>query len=125
MHTYQASSRSAYQRSAVLTASKPQLVVMLYDGAHRFLAQAAHAMRERDIKETHRRLRRADIIIFHLRSTLDMDQGGEVAVNLQRIYLFCNRYLNEARIKQDPERIEKVDGLLLELRESWAHLAGS
>ena len=37
MHTYQASSRSAYQRSAVLTASKGQLVVMLYDGAHRFL----------------------------------------------------------------------------------------
>ncbi|MGO9974623.1 MAG: flagellar export chaperone FliS [Solirubrobacteraceae bacterium] len=125
MHTYQASSRSAYQRSAVLTASQPQLVVMLYDGTHRFLAQAAHAMRERDVNETHRKLRRAEMIIDHLRTTLDMQQGGEVAVNLQRIYLFCSRHLNEARVKQDPERIEQVDGLLLELRESWAQLAGS
>ncbi len=125
MPTYQASSRSAYQRSAILTASQPQLVVMLYDGAHRFLAQAAHAMREHHVGEVHRKLRRAETIIEHLRTTLDMEQGGEVAANLQRIYLFCGRHLNEARVNQDPERIEKVDELLLELREAWAQLAGS
>ncbi len=123
MPTYQASSRAAYQRSAILTASKGQLVVMLYDGAHRFLSQASHAMRERNINEAHLKLRRAELIIEHLRATLDMEQGGEVASHLQRIYLFCMRYLNEARVKADPDRIDKVDGLLLELREAWAQVA--
>ena len=82
-------------------------------------------MRERDVNEAHRKLRRAEMIIDHLRTTLDMEQGGEVAVHLQRIYLFCTRHLNEARVKRDPERIEQVDGLLLELREAWAQVARS
>ena len=54
-----------------------------------------------------------------------MEQGGEVAYRLERIYRFCSRYLNEARVNLDPERVEKVDQLLLELRESWAQLAAS
>jgi flagellar secretion chaperone FliS len=118
-----ATTRSAYTRSAVLTASKEQLVVMLYDGAHRYLAQAAIAMREQDIAGAHRKLRRAEAIIDHLRATLDMEQGGEIAARLLRIYLFCSRYLNEARLKRDPERIERVDGLLLGLREAFAQAA--
>jgi flagellar protein FliS len=125
MPTYQASSRSAYQRSAILTASREQLVVMLYDGAHRFLAQASYAMRERNFNEAHRRLRRAELIIEHLRGTLDMEQGGEIAVRLQRIYLFCSRHLNEARVNFDPDRVDRVDALLLELREAWAQVARS
>jgi flagellar protein FliS len=96
---------------------------MLYDGAHRFLAQASYAMRERDINEAHQKLRRAELIIEHLRTTLDMEQGGEVATHLQRIYLFCSRYLNEARVERDPERIDKVGSLLHELREAWAQVA--
>jgi flagellar protein FliS len=123
MPTYLASTRNAYQRSSVLTASKEQLVVMLYDGAHRFLSQASFAMHQRDIPTAHAKLRRAEMIIDHLRVTLDMEQGGEVAVHLQRIYLFCSRYLNEARIKLDADRIDRVDGLLLELREAWAQVA--
>lgn len=125
MPTYLASTRSAYQRSSVLTAPKEQLVVMLYDGAHRFLSQASVAMRQRDIPTAHAKLRRAETIIDHLRVTLDMEQGGEVAVHLQRIYLFCSRHLNEARIKLDADRIDRVDGLLLELREAWAQIARS
>ncbi len=123
MPTYKASSRSAYQRSAILTASKGQLVVMLYDGAHRFLSQASYAMRAHNISEAHFKLRRAELIIEHLRATLDMEQGGEIAVHLQRIYLFCCRYLNEARVNADADRIDKVDGLLHELREAWAQVA--
>jgi len=118
-----ASTRSAYQRSAVLTASREQLVVMLYDGAHRFLAQASIAMRERDVDTSHRKLRRAEAIINHLRATLNKEEGGEIAQRLERIYLFCTRHLNEARVKRDPERIEEVDSLLLELREAWAQAA--
>ena len=123
MATQFATTRSAYQKSAIMTASKGQLVVLLYDGAHRFLMQAAAAMRERNPTIAHQRLRRAEAIINHLHATLDFEQGGEIAIRLERIYNFCSRHLGEARVHQDPERVETVDSLLLELREAWAQVA--
>ena len=122
MSTNVASPPSAYRQSAVLTASPGRLVVMLYDGARRFLHQASVALRDGDIEASHAKLRRAEAIINHLRDTLDLEQG-EVASRLQAIYLFCNRQLNEARVKRDPEKIEQVRTLLGELREAWAAIA--
>jgi flagellar protein FliS len=113
------SSPNAYRESAVLTASPEQLVVMLYDGARRFLKQAAAAMRESDIEMSHIKLRRAEAIISHLRDTLDLDQG-EIPARLQAIYLFCNRHLNEARVQRDPKKIDQVGSLLSELRSAWS-----
>ena len=92
---------------------------MLYDGARRFLYQAAVAMRKRRRPDRALKLRRAEAIIKHLRDTLDMDQG-EIAARLQAIYLFCNRHLNEARVERDPAKIEEVSTLLGELREAWS-----
>jgi flagellar secretion chaperone FliS len=116
--SYLASSPNAYRESAILTASPEQLVVMLYDGARRFLHQAATAMRNDNIPIAHVKLRRAEAIITHLRDTLDMDQG-EVAARLQAIYLFCNRHLNDARVQRDPAKIDEVSSLLADLREAW------
>jgi flagellar protein FliS len=119
MSMYLGSSPNAYRESAVLTASPEQLVVMLYDGARRFLNQAAVAMRNQDVETAHIKLRRAEAIITHLRNTLDLDQG-EVPARLQAIYLFCNRHLNQARVQRDPKKIEQVSGLLAELRSAWS-----
>ena len=123
MATNYTAPRAAYQRSAVLTASQGQLIVMLYDGAHRFLFQAARAMREGNIELSHSKLRRAEAIINHLRASLDFERGGSLSERLQAIYLFCGRHLNEARVKRDPERVEKVDELLGQLRDAWAQIA--
>jgi flagellar secretion chaperone FliS len=103
----------------VLTASPERLVVMLYDGARRFLHQAAVAMGDKQIELAHRKLRRAEMIISHLRDTLDMEQG-EIASRLHAIYVFCQRHLNQARIDRDPAKIEQVSSLLGELRDAWA-----
>ena len=118
MSTPLASSPSAYRESAILTATPEQLVVMLYDGARRFLYQASVAMQRDDVQTSHLKLRRAEAIISHLRDTLDLDQG-DVAARLQAIYLFCNRHLNEARIQRDPAKIEQISTLLGELRSAW------
>ena len=68
-------SPQAYRQSAVLTASPGAAVVMLYDGARRFLRQAAHGdARGRD-RRAHNKLRRAELIIAHLDDTLDYEQG--------------------------------------------------
>jgi flagellar secretion chaperone FliS len=121
--TNPATPRTAYQRSAVLTASQGQLIVMLYDGANRFLAQAAAAMGDRQIELAHNKMRRAELIITHLQTSLDFEQGGEIAPRLASIYVFCQRHLNQARAHADPERIEQVRGLLGTLRDAWAQIA--
>jgi len=119
-----AASPQAYRESAVLTAPPERLVVMLYDGACRFLQQAAVTMRSGDVPTAHERLRRAEAIIDHLLATLDMSQG-EVAQRLEAIYLFCQRHLADGRIRQDPTHLEKVRELLGELREAWAQISGA
>jgi flagellar secretion chaperone FliS len=115
-------SPQAYRREAVLAASRGQLVVMLYDGARRFLRQAAAAMRAREVERSHTTLRRAELIIAHLDGTLDFDQG-EIAERLHVLYVFCLRHLNEGRFALDPTKLDEVCELLGDLRESWALLA--
>lgn len=117
-----ATAQQAYRDSAVLTAPPERLVVMLYDGMHRFLFQAAVAMRAGDLATANAKLRRAEAIIQELRSTLDMS-AGEVATRLNSIYAFCQRHLLDARFQRDPERIEDVARMLGELREAWDQIA--
>lgn len=113
---------SAYRANAVLTASSPQLIVMLYDGARRFLHQAGVAMAERDVATAHNKLRAAEHILRHLRNTLDMSQG-EIPANLASIYTFCLRQCQRARFEQSPKLLEQISGLLGQLRASWAAIA--
>ncbi|HYM55140.1 MAG TPA: flagellar export chaperone FliS [Solirubrobacteraceae bacterium] len=120
--SYAAASPEAYRQSAVLAATPGQLVVLLYDGARRFLRQAAIAMRAGEIERTHNTLRRAEMIIAHLDGTLDFDQG-QVSERLHAIYGFCLRHLNGARLSQDATKLEEVSELLGELRDAWAQVA--
>jgi flagellar protein FliS len=118
-----ATAQQAYRDSAILTAPPERLVVMLYDGANRFLIQGATALRAGDLTVMNDRLRRAEAIITELRQTLDMS-AGKVAANLESIYSFCQRLLLESRLKQDPEKIEQVAKLLRDLRDAWDQVAG-
>jgi flagellar protein FliS len=123
MSTHLAASPQAYRESAVLTATPERLVVMLYDGARRFLYQAAVTMRSGDVQTMHDRLRRAEDIIDHLLATLDMSQG-EIAQQLEAIYMFCQRLIAEARIRQDADKLDQVSELLGGLRDAWDQIAG-
>lgn len=117
-------SPQAYRESSVMTASPAQLVVMLYDGANRFLRQAELAGEEGAWSHAFDRLARADAIVDELLVTLDRE-AGEIAERLQGIYVFCKRLMIEARLERDAERIRRTAGLLAELRESWAKIAAS
>jgi flagellar protein FliS len=124
MSAHLAPSPAAYRESAVLTATPEQLVVMLYDGARRFLAQAAAAMRAGNVQQTHDRLRRAEDIVLHLEATLDLSQG-ELPERLKPNYGFCRRHLLAARIDRDASKLDEVSALLGELREAWAQVGGA
>jgi flagellar secretion chaperone FliS len=120
---YVANPSATYRQQSVLTATPGQLVVMLYDGATRFLQQAATALRSGDQLGCDAKLRRAEAIIDELHSSLDKERGGEIASRLEGIYVFCKRHLMEARIERDPAMIDKVSELLGELRGAWAEIA--
>jgi flagellar secretion chaperone FliS len=111
----------AYREASVMTASPEQLVVMLYDGAGRFLRQAEGSMVEGSWLQASEKLSRAEAIIDELLATLDMD-AGEIAERLQAIYVFCKTRLIEARIERDPVRVEQVARLMAELRGAWANV---
>jgi len=115
---------NAYRESAVLTATPEQLVVMLYDGANRFLTQSAIAMRETRPAIAGEKLRRAEAIIDELLATLDMSVG-EIAEQLQALYLFFKEHLSAARLEQSADKVEEVARLMRELRSAWASIAGA
>jgi flagellar protein FliS len=123
MSTYAGThSPNAYRANSVLTATRGQLVVMLYDGATRFLSQASVAMGEHEIMAAHNKLTRAENIIRHLRNTLDLEQG-QIAARLESIYTFSLAHLRQARLDQSPRKVDEVNEMLTKLRASWAAIA--
>jgi len=108
-----------YRQTAVTTQNKGRLIVMLYDGAIKFLKHAIVDLEKKDYEAKGRNIAKAQDIIVELNTVLDMDAGGEVAQNLRGLYNFMNRHLSEANIKCDTRMIQEVVSLLEELNQSW------
>ncbi len=109
----------AYQENAVTTQSKGRLIVMLYDGAIKFLKLAIKEIQAKDPEAKGEYISKAIDIIFELNTVLDTEAGGEIAMNLRKLYLFMGRHLTEANAKQDIGKIEEVINLLEDLNQSW------
>lgn len=112
-----------YQTQQIMTASPAMLVFMLFDKAISSLNAAVRAIAANDVQERWRANNRAMEIIFHLQMTLNMELGGEVAENLDRLYGFMLNRLPRVDMKNDPKPAEDVIELLKPLRESWRELA--
>ena len=109
----------AYRQNAVNGASPVQLVVMLYDGALRFMTEGKAAMAEKQYETQNTKFQRAQRIVMELISTLDMRKGGEVATNLLALYTYVVNELVEGNIHDNAERIDNAIRTMRELRESW------
>ena len=115
---------AAYQDTAVTTQSKGRIIVLLYDGAIKFMKLAIEELEKGDHEAKGRHICRAQDIISELNAVLDMDAGGEVATNLRKLYLFMNSHLSEANIKRDPQMIREVITLMEELNQGWKAITG-
>jgi flagellar protein FliS len=107
----------------VSTQDRGRIVVMLYDGAVRFLRRAIRALERADYVGKGLAISKAQDILMELNNSLDMDAGGEIAGNLRRLYLFMWKYLNQANLRKDPRMIRKVIELLEELNRGWKAIA--
>jgi flagellar protein FliS len=110
---------TAYQENAISTQSRGRLVVMLYDGAIRFLKQAQQELEAGNHAAKGEAINRAMAVINELDSCLNTDDGGEVAANLRKLYHFMLRHLGEANAQRDPQRIQDVIDCLEDLNEGW------
>lgn len=114
---------NAYTQTKVTTAYNPvELVIMLYDGAIDFLDKAATAINMREVPIKIKYIDKAIAIIEELLNALNLEVGGEIAINLQNLYLHMMRELVFANAKNDGNRVKHVIGLLRELREAWVQI---
>jgi flagellar protein FliS len=115
---------AAYQNAAITTQSKGRLIVLLYDGAVKFMKLAIRELEAHNYEAKGRFIGRAQDIINELNAVLDMEAGGEVAANFRKLYSFMNRRLSEANTKRDPQIIREVITLMEELNKSWKAITG-
>ena len=115
---------AAYQQTAIGTQSKGRLIVMLYDGAIKFMKLAVRELEAGNFSSKGQYINRAQDIINELNAVLDTEAGGELATNLRRLYLFMNGRLSEANTKRDPQMIVEVIRLMEELNQSWKVITG-
>jgi len=113
----------AYQEASVTTADKGQLIVMLYEGAIKFLKLAQKQIETGNHEARNRYMIRAQDIITELNSVLDTEAGGQIAKNFRQLYDFMYRQLLEANIRQDSAKIDEVINLLEELNAAWKAIA--
>lgn len=110
-----------YQHNQIQTMPAGKLVVMLYDGAIKFLNQAIAALSQEDFEKTHNCLSRTQDIINELIVTLNFE-AGSVAQNLYSLYEYMNYNLIQANIKKDEKNIMDVIKLLEDLRRAWVEI---
>ena len=123
MQTAVARASQAYQQTNVQSSSPLELVVLLYDGAIKYMTEAREAMSRRDLVVKRDALSRSMAIIGELHATLNMKEGGQIAVSLDALYSYVNARLLDANMKGDASAIDESIRLIAQLREAWAEIA--
>ncbi len=113
---------AAYQQNAVETQSQGRIIVLLYEGAIRFLRQAQEALDQQDYVRKGELINRAIEIILELNVSLNLEAGGEIAQNLRSLYHFMMQHLTVANVKCDKQMIQDVVNILDELNQGWKQI---
>ena len=109
----------------LMSASPEKLVAMLYDRAIGLLTEAVEAINQNDIERRWRANKKATEVICHLWETLDMEQGGDVAANLNKLYGFMLKRLLAVDMENSAAAAQEVIRLLEPLRRSWHEMASA
>ncbi|MGZ3691729.1 MAG: flagellar export chaperone FliS [Pseudobdellovibrio sp.] len=108
-----------YKQASVLSASKEQILLMLYEAAIRFTKLAVQAIEEKRIADKGQNIIRAFDIVVELQATLDHKVGGELAVQLEQLYVYMQEQYTKANIKNDVEPLKSNLKVLENLYEGW------
>ena len=112
-----------YLQTQVRSRTPLELVVMLYDGALQSVTAAGEAAARRDIPARRDAVSRALAILNELQSCLDLERGGAIAGELDRLYTWMTSRLVDATVRQDAAPIQEVRRVLDTLRDGWQQIA--
>ena len=101
------------------TADSHELVKLLFQGLTDRIAAARNALERGERMERADCVTRAQKILFGLRQTLDFEQGGELARNLDSLYDYCTRMLTEGHAREDDSVFQEVHELMVQIRDAW------
>lgn len=116
---YAANAYSAYKNNSVNYASKDQLLLMLLEGACKYVKIGRQAVVDKDIKKAHENLVKTQDIFYELMATLDVAKGGEWAKSIFNVYDFIVRRLIDANMKKDLEIVDEVIPLIEDIKDTW------
>jgi flagellar protein FliS len=108
-----------YRQTQVTTVDKGRLIIILYEGAIKFIREAIKAQESGDIPSKATNINRALDIINELNQSLNMQEGGDIALNLRRIYKFWNEHLLRAKVSRDGQGLSDVEGMMVSLAQAW------
>lgn len=116
----QSYAHNAYTQTKISTAVKPvDIVIMLYEGAIEFLERSVSAISMKEVQVKLKYVDKTLAIIQELLTSLNMELGGEVALNLKAIYIYMLREIAIANAKNDIEKLKHVISLLKTVKEGW------
>jgi len=105
--------------SEIEYADPHRLIQMLFEGALKRIAFAKGAMQRKQIAEKGKLISQTIEIVEGLRASLDVENGGDIAANLESLYDYINRQLVKANLKNSEEILDEVSGLLLDVKSAW------
>jgi flagellar protein FliS len=112
-----------YRATKVETAGSVDLVVMLYQGAVRFIRVGLEALDRQNLTTVNENFVKAQNIIVELRGSLDHERGGDISKQLSGLYDYAYRQLLQANLKKDPAPAREVLSILRELGTAWQQVA--
>jgi len=115
-HAHPVADEAAWEPAA--QADKGLLLLMLYDKAISCMDEALELMEAGDMVGKGERLLRAQDIVLQLSDALDRC-AGDVAVNLERLYLYIYRRLIRGNVRLDREAITEARHLMTRLYQAW------
>lgn len=123
---YNANPWLSYRQVATKTATPGQLVLMLFDGALRFLDKALVGFNLDDPLDSNlainNNILKAQEILRELNMSLNMEKGGELANTMRRLYNYYDLQLSQSNLQKDPSGVELVIRLLSVIRGAWAEM---
>jgi flagellar protein FliS len=115
---------SVLASSSLAGAQGLQLTQMLFDGLVDALVALRGHLLHRSIAAKAAQVAKAHRIVMGLQSTLDFERGGEVARNLNDLYLYVIRRLVHVHAHNDLEALEEITGMMRDIRDAWRSLPG-
>jgi flagellar protein FliS len=112
-----------YRATKVQTAGSVDLVVMLYQGAVKFIRLGIDGIERNDTRASHENLVRAQDIVVELLGSLNREEGGQIASQLSGIYDYCFRRLVLANVKKDVTPAREVLRIMRDLGMAWQQIA--